>query len=85
MSSSFPLTGLALIDCAKANATAGTEIAAERCGYGDDIAAFQSALKSACTDIAVGDVNSVYDLITPQQRVVTQGGEEIAPESPSKL
>ncbi len=85
MSSSFPLTGLTLIDCAKANATAGPAIAAERCGYGKDIAAFQSALKSACTDIAVEDVDSVYDLITPQQRITTQGGEAIAPESPSKL
>lgn len=84
MSSPFPLTGPELVDCAKANAADGADIAAERCGYGQDVAAFQAALKSACADMAV-DIESITDLITPQQRVMTQGGQSIAPDTYSDL
>ncbi|MGD1930709.1 MAG: hypothetical protein ACFB12_17530 [Leptolyngbyaceae cyanobacterium] len=84
MSSSFPLTGPELVDCAKANAAAGASIAAERCGYGQDVAAFQSALQSACAKMAV-DIESLADLVTPQQQVMVQGGKSIAPETYSDL
>ncbi|MBD2329519.1 hypothetical protein [Alkalinema sp. FACHB-956] len=43
-----PLTGITLIDCARSNAVFGLEVAALRCGYGDNIEAFQTALQQAC-------------------------------------
>ncbi len=84
MSSSFPLTGAELVDCAKANAADGVTIAAERCGYGQDISAFQTALQSACADMGVA-IDSIADLITPQQQIVEQGGKSIAPDTYSDL
>lgn len=84
MSSSSPLTGSVLVDCAKANAVDGAAVAAERCGYGDDVQAFQAALKSACKDMGI-EIEDVSDLITEQQRVKTSGGTEIAPDTPSDL
>ncbi len=80
MSSTFPLTGVELVDCAKANALDGADIAAERCGYGQDVKAFQTALQSACAEMAI-DVESVADLITPQQQIMTQGGMAVAPKT----
>ncbi len=84
MSSSSPLTGLDLVDCAKANAASGSAIAAKQCGYGSDIATFRDALKSACSDMGV-DVESVSDLITDQQSIKTEGGIEVAPDTPADL
>ena len=84
MSSCLPLTGPELVDCAKANAGAGASIAAERCGYGQDVAAFQSALKSAGAEMAV-DIESLADLVTPPPQVTVQGGKSIAPETCSDL
>ncbi|MDB9524723.1 hypothetical protein PN498_01870 [Oscillatoria sp. CS-180] len=84
MSSSSPLTGPVLVDCAKANAHDGAVLAAQRCGYGNDVEAFQSALKSACADMGV-DIKDISDLITDQQQVKTMGGTEIAPDTPSDL
>lgn len=53
MTSSSPLTGVVLVNCAKANAQAGLAIAAERCGYGSDTETFQAALVSACLDMGI--------------------------------
>ncbi len=84
MSSSFPLTGLELVNCAKANATDGASVAAQQCGYGEDITAFRAALKVACADMAI-EVESIADLITPQQRIMTEGGQSIAPDTYANL
>jgi hypothetical protein len=84
MSNTVPLQGPELVDCAKANAGEGVGIAAERCGYGQDVTAFQTALKQACADIGV-NVEAIADLITPQQRVMTQGGLSISPDTASDL
>jgi hypothetical protein len=84
MSSAFPLKGAELVDCAKANAADGAEVAAERCGYNQDVQAFQAALKSACADMAV-DIETLADLITPQQRVISQGGMAVSPDSYADL
>ena len=85
MANSSPLTGVILVDCAKANAKDGADIAAERCGYGDDVSAFKSALKSACSEMGI-EIDSLTDLITDQQQIRSEGhGQEIAPESPSNL
>lgn len=47
MAASQPLTGVVLVDCAKANAAQGLNTAACQCGYDKDIAGFLNALKAA--------------------------------------
>jgi hypothetical protein len=84
MSSSKPLKGIELVDCAKANAAQGVEVAADLCGYGQDTATFQKELQQACQDIGV-EIDELSDLITEQQTVRRIGGIEIAPDTPSDL
>jgi hypothetical protein len=84
MTSSQPLTGTTLIDCAKANAKQGVETAANLCGYGDDIEGFRSSLHQACEEIGI-EVDELSDLITKQSQVVEKGGVEVAPDTPNSL
>lgn len=85
MASSSPLTGVILVDCAKANASQGLAIAAERCGYGDDTAQFQAALRSACNDMNVS-INDLSDLVDGEPaQWHPEPGIEIAPDTPSEL
>ena len=84
MASSQPLTGIELIDCAKANAQQGIATAAELCGYGSDLNAFDRELKLACQNIGV-DVKELSDLITTQQMMKQGMGIEVAPDTPSEL
>lgn len=84
MASSAPLKGIELVDCAKANAPQGTEVAAELCGYGKDLSQFQQELQRACQQIGV-EISELKDLITEQQIVQQNGGIEIAPDTPSEL
>jgi hypothetical protein len=84
MSAEKPLVGLELIDCAKANAEQGVEVAAQLCGYGSQISEFQQQLHQACQQIGV-QIEGLQDLITPQQMVLQQGGIEVAPETESEL
>ncbi len=84
MSASKPLKGIELVDCAKANAPQGVAVAAELCGYGQDVAGFQQELQQACRDMGV-EISELSDLITEQQTVRQSGGVEIAPDSPSSL
>lgn len=84
MAASQPLTGIELIDCAKANAEQGVTVAAELCGYGQDIPRFQQALQQACHQIGV-EISSLSDLITDQQMVLQTGGIEVAPDTPDDL
>lgn len=84
MASSTPLKGIELIDCAKANAKQGPGVAADLCGYGQDLATFQHELQSACQQIGV-EVTELSDLITEQQVVRQSGGIEVAPDTPSEL
>ncbi|WP_416674218.1 hypothetical protein [Egbenema bharatensis] len=84
MSASKPLKGIELVDCAKANARQGVEVAAELCGYGQDIISFQQELQQACQGMGV-EISELSDLITEQQTVRQRGGVEIAPDSPSSL
>ena len=60
------LQGIELINCAKANAKQGSAIAAEHCGYGENIGLFIENLHQACQQIGV-DINELDDLITDQQ------------------
>ena len=47
LSGESPLKGKELINCAKANASAGVEQAATLCGFASDIDSFRSSLKEA--------------------------------------
>ncbi|KST62414.1 hypothetical protein [Mastigocoleus testarum] len=84
MSSSTPLQGSELIDCARANMKQGIKVAAESCGYGDNINSFESELKASCNAMGI-DVNSFADLISFEQVITETPGVEIAPDTPTKL
>lgn len=84
MAANQPLTGIALIDCAKANATQGVEEAARLCGYGSKIDTFRSALAKAGDDMGV-TLDGLDDLITDQFMVKRTQGLEVAPDSPQNL
>ncbi|WP_026734858.1 hypothetical protein [Fischerella sp. PCC 9605] len=84
MASQSQLSGVELIECAKANATTGVAIAAQSCGYGDDIDTFMQELKQACLGIGV-EINELRDLITDQQKIRIKGGVEIRPDTSSIL
>ncbi len=84
MASTAPLKDIELIDCAKANAKQGVETAANLCGYGEDIKAFQQELKQACERINI-KYNELTDLITEQQNLIQMGGVEVAPDTASEL
>lgn len=79
-----PLSGINLIDCAKANSKQGVEVAAKQCGFGEDTDSFITQLQTACQDIGV-DVQELSDLVTEQQRLKKIPGVTIAPDSPSDL
>jgi hypothetical protein len=83
MINSAPLQGIELIDCAKANRKEGIAIAAQRCGYGDDLATFEQELMKACE--AIGVKVSFHDLDDTPSVVVSEPGLEIAPDTPSQL
>lgn len=84
MSTSTPLEGTELIDCARANGNDGIEIAAERCGYGQDIKAFENKLKKACQSIGV-EFNHFNDILKSSTDYHKDAGLIVAPETPSEL
>ncbi len=84
MAATEPLKGIALVDCAKANATSGPETAARLCGYGTDISGFQSALSKAGEDMGI-TLDGLKDLVTDQFMVQRTQGIEVAPDSPQNL
>lgn len=84
MAANQPLTGIALIDCAKANAPQGVEVAARLCGYDTNIAGFQTALKEAGKDMGI-TLTEVEDLITDQYIAKHNNVLEVAPDSPENL
>jgi hypothetical protein len=84
MAAAERLKGIELIDCAKANAPQGVEVAANLCGYGANITEFRNELQQACQQIGV-EMTELSDLITEQQTVLQTGGIEIAPDTPSEL
>ncbi|MGB3765159.1 MAG: hypothetical protein WA947_01265 [Phormidesmis sp.] len=84
MAANQPLTGIALVDCAKANAQQGVQEAAKLCGYGDNISDFQSALKQAGEDMGV-KLDELDDLITDQFIAKRNPVMDIGPETTSQL
>jgi hypothetical protein len=83
MASTEILTGSELIDCARANSNQGREVAAQRCGYGNDLAAFELALHQAGEHIGV-TIRHFEDLL-PTVDDKQNSGVVIAPESTSEL
>lgn len=84
MASLTPLTGLELVDCARANAKQGTEAAAQLCGYGTNLEQFRQALQQACQQMRV-EFHELSDLIKDEQIPLNMGGIEVAPDSNSDL
>ncbi|MBK1989316.1 hypothetical protein A0J48_017530 [Sphaerospermopsis aphanizomenoides BCCUSP55] len=85
MVSPTKLHGTELVDCARANAKQGIQIAAYQCGYGDDITTFAQELRQACETMNL-KVKELNELITDQDMILTMGtGEIIAPDTASEL
>jgi hypothetical protein len=84
MTSEQPLKGITLIDCARANAKQGKEIAAKLCGYGRDLNKFERELIQACKNMGI-EISALTDLITDKPSINLDKGLEIAPDSPSQL
>jgi hypothetical protein len=85
MSSSTPLQGTELVDCARANAKQGIETAALQCGYGEDLNTFAQALKQACEQMNL-QVKELSELMTDQEMMLQMGkGEVVAPDTASEL
>lgn len=77
LSGEEPLTGAELIDCARANASQGLEVAAQSCGYGEEVGKFQEALRQAGERAGL-EIRCLADLIG-------QSGIEVAPDTLSSL
>ncbi|MGG6268340.1 hypothetical protein ACQ4M3_39920 [Leptolyngbya sp. AN03gr2] len=84
MASPTRLTGLDLVDCARANAKQGIETAAHLCGYGTDLAGFRSELKQACDHMRI-EFHELSDLVKDQPVAVTLDGVIVEPDSPGEL
>jgi hypothetical protein len=85
MASPTRLQGTELVDCARANAKQGIEIAARQCGYGEDLNTFAQELKQACEQMNL-QVKELSQLITDQEMLLQLGsGEVVAPDTPSEL
>ncbi|MBD2102710.1 hypothetical protein [Leptolyngbya sp. FACHB-261] len=67
MAASSPLHGTDLVDCARANAREGIEVAANLCGYGQDLTTFSQELKQACQDMGI-QIDELSDLMADQQQ-----------------
>lgn len=79
------LTGIELIDCAKANAQKGITVAAKQSGYDDNVNLFLENLQQACQSIGV-NIEQLEDLVTDQQLLKeNKKGLEISPDSPTQL
>jgi hypothetical protein len=83
MASPVPLSGIELIDCAKANANQGIKVAATQCGYNDDIVTFERELYAATQKIGV-KLHGFQDL-NKSAEVQRQPGIEVAPDTATEL
>ncbi|MEM8714199.1 MAG: hypothetical protein AAGE92_00240 [Cyanobacteria bacterium P01_G01_bin.4] len=83
MSSKEKLTGVELIDCARANTERGVDTAAVSCGYGSDIASFQQAISQACDEMGV-DASNFAEIVDPP-KVKKTSGFVIAPDNAANL
>ncbi|WP_218082566.1 hypothetical protein [Anthocerotibacter panamensis] len=84
MTSTAPLKGIDLIDCARANVDEGQGTASQRCGYGADVEQFMQELRRACDQIGV-ELHTFSDLDADTKRGLRAGGVEIAPQTTGNL
>jgi hypothetical protein len=85
MASLEKLKGTELVDCARANAKQGIEVAARQCGYGDSLNEFARDLRKACEDMNL-QVKELTELITDQDMILEIGtGEVVAPDTEGVL
>jgi hypothetical protein len=84
MASFSPLQGTDLVDCARANASKGIEVAAQRCGYDEDLATFERELKKAYDSIGI-EIQGFDDLTANQSHNEQEQGVGIAPERLTQL
>ncbi len=79
MAANKPLTGLTLIDCAKANAPEGVAVAARLCGYGEDVSTFRQSLIQAGEDAGI-TLTGIDDLIIePTVASINQPVSDLGP------
>ncbi len=83
MASPTPLHGTELIDCAQANAKQGISVAAQQCGYNNDIDTFQHELAVALKQIGIKNKDFEDLLITVALKPTS--GIEIAPDTATDL
>ena len=84
LSGQIPLTGIELIDCARANASSGLETTAKLCGYGEDVSGFQAALKQAGLQMGL-KIESLGNLISKKPYNTGEKGVNVAPDTNSSL
>lgn len=77
LSGNAPLTGVELIDCARANSAQGLEVATKLCGYQEDTEAFKVALKQALEEAGL--------TFNALQKLIDHPGITVAPDSPTSL
>ena len=80
----MPLTGVDLIDCARANAASGLETTAKLCGYGSSLSSFQEALKQAARQMGI-KIESLSDLISQPPYFMGEQGIDMAPDTDFSL
>ncbi len=83
MTSPTPLHGTELIDCAQASAKQGLKVAAQQCGYSNDIDTFQRKLIVALAHIGIK--NKDFDDLLKTVAAQPELGIEIAPDTATKL
>ncbi len=82
MTSPQPLHGIDLIDCAQANAKSGLSTAAQQCGYGNNIKAFQNELQKASSKIGI-HISSLEELILENQKIERE--RVFSPDTPGQI
>ena len=80
LSGKMPLSGIDLIDCARANAPSGLETTAMLCGYGSDVSGFQEAVQQACSQLGL-NIKSFNNSSESQ----SNRGIDFAPDNNSSL
>ncbi len=84
LSGQIPLTGIDLIDCARANASSGLSTAAKLCGYGENVSGFQFALTQAGRQMGL-KIESLRDLMSKPPYLTGDQGVDVAPDTDSSL
>lgn len=81
MTTKTPLIGSELIDCARANAKFGLQVAAERCGYEGKVDEFRQELQRACHQMKL-KIDTLAELLLTE---ISQPTKAISPTSMNQL